>query len=72
MSSELSAVHVRHVDVREEEMDGTGVLLTEVQGMVGVMPLQYSVPGYCEDVVEEPLDERLIINDEDRRSLCGS
>lgn len=69
MGGELSAVHVGHVDVREEEVDGTRVLPAELQGMVGVMPLQYPVPSYCEDVVEEPLEEGLIIDDEDSRSL---
>lgn len=57
MGGEFSAVHVRHVDVREEEVDGAGVLPAELQGMVGVVPLQYPVPGYCED--EEALFPRV-------------
>ncbi len=40
--------------------------------MVGVVPLQYPVPGSCEDVTEELLDQGLIIDDENGRSLCGS
>src|SRR5439155_9468978 len=60
-------VHSVHHHVGKEQVDRARVTLRELQGLFGVGGLEHAVTAQAKDLRREPQDERLVLDNKDRR-----
>lgn len=71
--NQLAAAHARHYDVRQDKVDGAGVLLLDLQSFLAVAGGNYVIALILENVINKIQDNRLIFYDQNRFRVaaCG-
>ena len=70
-AAEVSAVHVRHDDVRDEKVDLLGVSLRDTQRLTRALGGEHAVAELRKQALTDVEEQRLVLDEEDRLITRG-
>jgi hypothetical protein len=65
VSSDLEPVHARHDHVGQQQIDGTGMALGDLDRALTARRFQHGVPGSLEDRLDRAADAAVVVDEED-------